>query len=217
MRSWRKALVAFLPVIFTLSHGTVLFTEGSVYSQDAATVRIAPTRESIHKGEELIVEVSADGVTNLGGFQLVLTFEDNRLDFKSAEPGDWLSSSGREMVCPDPTAESSAVLLRCVTLREEPAGVAGSGVLYRVTFVAKSTGTSVVGASRVRLLHPDASDLSPDIKVDPGEISILNDGTDGLFSHKWIILIGAFLGLGALIGVIRMLVGRRQSAPREIA
>jgi hypothetical protein len=175
------------------------------FAQAGATVRVVGADGPFGLGETIRLDVEVDGAADLGGFQVILSFDREQLDFESAEPGEWLGSSGREVLCPDPQVDASVVLLRCVTLRESPAGVTGSGVLYHVNFVAKSEGSTEVTIARARLLHPDATDLSYAVDTNGSQIVVGGDGRDGLSSRSLIAIIAiatAVLG-GLSVALVR--------------
>jgi hypothetical protein len=119
---------------------------------------VAPETASVD--EEIVVEVLVDEVENLGGFQFVLTVDPDVLEPLSVDKGLFLGSSGREVVCNDPTIDGAAVQFLCVTLGPTPDGPSGTGAVASVTFLARGKGDSELNLTRVRLAHPDGTPIS---------------------------------------------------------
>jgi hypothetical protein len=179
--------------------------------EEVATVRVVPQATSVDEGEELVVDILVENVSDLGGFQAVLTFDPERLEYLSSTRAEWIGSTGREVVCPDPTVDPAAVLVRCVTLREEPSPVSGSGALYQVRFNALAGGDTDLSISRVRLVQPDGTDVVNGLQLEPARVSV--NGGGGGFPRSRILIAG---GVIVLLGVAAaaVVVVRRRTTER---
>lgn len=106
---------------------------------------------------EFGLDIDVSGVDNLAGYQFTLTSDSGLLSIESAQNADYLSSSGREVVCPDPTMAAQSVRLSCVTLRKSPLGPSGGGTITHLRFRATQPGTARLSFSNVQLVHPDGA------------------------------------------------------------
>lgn len=103
------------------------------------------------------VDVVVSDVENLGAFEFVMGFHGGivALDDNPIEKGTFLSSSGREVFCNDPTLQEDALRYQCVTLGDSPAeGATGSGVLASVYFEIVGDGVSRLEFTNSRLSTP---------------------------------------------------------------
>jgi hypothetical protein len=118
-------------------------------------VKVEAPVTPVKKGDlNIPFKVSVENVKNMGGFQFDLTFDANILQYTDVQKGEFLGSTGREVVCnPDPQA--GVVRMTCVTLRATPAGVDGGGELATVLFKAKGSGTTDINLGRVKLIAVD--------------------------------------------------------------
>ena len=178
--------------ILILSATAVLWSTGAFAQDSAATVTLTAPSKAAADGAELDVLVNVKNVKNLGGFQFVLTVDSKVLKPISVVKGEFLGSSGREVFCPEPTVDSDSVLLKCVTLRPEPAGADGAGLLATVRFKPQAAGTTDLSLSHVRLLQPDSTEIGS-----TSEDGKLNVSKDSGSSNTWLIV-----GAIAVVAVI---------------
>ncbi len=168
-----------------LAVGAIALSSAAFAQSDTAVVTITAPEKAPPDGGEVQVQVGVSDVKNIGGFQFVLTVDSKVLKPVSVTKGEFLGSSGREVYCPEPTVDSDSVLLKCVTLRDQPAGADGSGTLAIVTLKPETAGASDLALSHVRLLEPDGTEI-PAKTVD-GKLTV---ATDGGSSKKWLIIGG---------------------------
>jgi hypothetical protein len=131
-----------------------------VQAQESATVFVDAPGSVSPDDDQVQFDVKVRDVENLGGFSLVLSFNPDVFNPVSILKGDFLGSTDREVVCADPTIEDSAMRLECVSLRDQPAGPDGEGTLAVVTLQPEAEGDSDLALSRVRLVHPDGSEIA---------------------------------------------------------
>jgi hypothetical protein len=127
---------------------------------DQAVVRVVTPSDSVAKSNNQVeVSINVENVTNLAGFQFVLTVDPSVFKTLAVRKTLLIGQTGREIVCGDPTIEAAAVRLSCVTLREKPAGVDGSGTIATVTLQPLAKGASDLVLDNVKLVHPDGTEL----------------------------------------------------------
>jgi hypothetical protein len=164
---------------------------------DAAVVQVAPRVSKVSTSSpEVDVDINVKNVQNLGGFQFVLVVDPSLLRpvafFKTA----FLAQTNREVICDDPTIEEGAVRVACVTLRDEPPGVDGTGTIGTITLKPLSVGTSDLELSRVKLVHPDGSELaSSNVNA---ELTIAGSGS---FQWRTILIVASGIALLLIIGM----------------
>ena len=150
---------------------------------ETATVKVtAPSKVAVGSSD-LQAQIDVSDVKNLGGFQFVLTVDSKVLKPVSVSKGEFLGSSGREVFCPEPTVDSDSLQLKCVTLRDHPAGADGNGILATVTLKPEAAGASALALSQVRLLEPDGTEIPS--KTADGKVTVAKGG--GL-SKNWLII-----------------------------
>lgn len=172
----------------------------SVSAQDpgGATANVVPSREFVGATDgDVTVDIVARDVEDLGAFDFVLAYDNKVLEFKSLEKGEFLGSTGREVVCPEPTTEEGAVQFKCVSLRATPAAPNGDGVLATLTFTARAGGVATFDLNRVRFLHPDSTDIA----VTGVNAQITVSSSTGWSRWQVVSLVGGALGVLALAGI----------------
>lgn len=202
------ALLAFFVAISLRSSAVVSAQEGS----DDLLVQVVTLPEPVDEGDEgIVVEVRAANADNLAAFSFQLEYDPEILevavDPETQQPliqrGEFLGSTGREVACPDPESQRGVLRVTCVTLRTEPPGPDGDGLLASVTFNAIGAGTSPLNLDRVQANTPDATEIDP-IQVQSGSLEV--KGSGGLNWMLWgaIIGVGALVALAAAFGAMKM-------------
>lgn len=160
-KATRLSVWLILSVVLAIGATMVAAEMMHASQQDSAIVRVVPPSGKVSSdSESIVVEIVAENVKDLAGFQWVLTSDRDLLRPLDAKKTFFLGSTGRELVCPEPAVEPGAIRFACVTLRAVPEGVDGSGVLATVTFKPVAVGTSALTLTHVKLVHPDGSELS---------------------------------------------------------
>ncbi len=199
------ALVALSTTALGMPHDRAAAQTPSV------VVSAAPESGKIARSRERFdVWIAVADVQNLGAFNVRLTFDPNVLRPLSIVKTDFLGSSGREVVCPDPIIADDNVKLQCNTLRQTPAGVDGSGTLATVTFEPIAEGSSPL-TLEAHLSHPDGGNI-PSVAED-ARVKI---GGDDMNVLLWIgIGIGAAVIAGAGAGFV--ISRRRRRKPGQFS
>jgi hypothetical protein len=170
---------------------------------DGLLFQVVAPKDAVAKGaSDIRVEIRAVNADNLGAFAFQLEFDPDivevALDPQTQQPliqrGDFLGSTGREVACPDPESQRGVLRMTCVTLRLEPDGPDGDGLLANVTFRAVGSGTSPLTLDRVQANNPDATEITP-ISIQSSAIEV--EGGGGM---NW-LLWGGIIGAGALAAI----------------
>jgi hypothetical protein len=187
---------------------TLASATGVASSQnEQATVTISGPTRIADSAKSVEINVTVDNASNLAGFQFVLTVDSNMLHPVSADHTTFLTDGGREIICPDPTVDAASLLFRCVTLRTTPPGVDGSGTLAVVTLAPSGKGTSSIGLSHVKLVHPDGSEL-PSRAID-GQLTVSGGaGGGGWFTWPRAALVA---GIAVILLLATAFIWRRRS------
>jgi hypothetical protein len=147
-----------------------------------ARMVVEPPTEQVKKGgPDFLVNIVADNVSNVGHFQFSLSYDPSIIKYVGVEGGSFLSSTGREMQCPEAKVDAGnpeTLNFNCVTLGPPPSvpggkgGASGSGVLATVTFSPVGGGTTALDLKDGRLV---AAELNA--KGMPVEISTAVEGS----------------------------------------
>lgn len=160
----RFPLAALFAVAALSIGGAALWlTPGAAAQSGDAVLRITPPAdvEAKEGGDSIPFEIAVENIENLAGFQFIVSFNPNVFEFDSAQRGEFLGSTNREVACNEPVSADGSVRLSCITLRPEPAGPDGSGVLMTVLLKPTGSGTTEVNLDRVKLVNPDSTPIEP--------------------------------------------------------
>jgi hypothetical protein len=132
----------------------------TVQGQAPSVVRIETPKGDLEpNGEAFGVTVMVDDVTNLGAFQITLSYDARIVEFQDVKEGPFLGSSGRQVQCLPPLASEGSIDFTCVTLGSTPDGPTGSGMLATLTFKPVGSGTSPLHFKQIILADPPADRL----------------------------------------------------------
>lgn len=204
-RTRTLSIIAALPLLLAFA----ALTAGVSALGGDPLVRIVLPEDGVKKSDDSFeVRLDAENVESLGAFQFRLTYNPQILEFLNVTRGDFISSTDREVVCGDPERTETSVLLRCITLGENPPGASGNGTLAVAEFRPLNTGTSQLTLDDVQLLRPEGNPFP--IEIVDGGIEIKSDG-----NRLWLyIAIGAGIAAaaaGAVAGALTF--RRRRSSP----
>ena len=111
-----------------------------------AIERILPSFQNVSLAQSSFsTDVTVEGVTNLGGYEVLLTFDSSVVSFVSATDGSFLGSTGRTTLCAPPVLEPLAgtqtkLHFGCGTVGSTPpTGPSGTGVLAHLVFAPLAT------------------------------------------------------------------------------
>jgi len=151
----------------------------SSVSAQATIVLVDPPSQSVDQGQTVTVDIKVDTVTNLYGVDIRLTFDATKLEAQDAigtmtgvqiEQGSFLDPAQGFMA--ENSADNTTGEVRYVFALMAPAPAAsGTGVLARITFLAKASGTAVVSLDSVTLSDNQAQPIAATLM--DGSITIL--------------------------------------------
>jgi hypothetical protein len=123
----------------------------------AGSVCIQPDASALLVGDSVTVGVVANGVTDVGAYQVEVTFDPAVVSITGIANSTFLGSTGRTVLCAAPVIGTGTARFACSTLGPEPpAGPSGSGVLAVMTFQAVADGVSALSFSNTILTDPAA-------------------------------------------------------------
>lgn len=213
----RIAIVSVVVGALSLATGLL------AHAQTPAAAQVRPEAKHGANGS-LDVVIRADGVRDLGGFQLVLSWDSTLVKFVSVENGTLLGSSGRRPYCPEPVVDTAAVRLACVTFDPSAAaatsanhtpvpGAKGSGELAVAHFRMLKSGTAPFNLSHVILVDPTGANLSSQ----SSNLTYSLDQSSSRFSVAMIaIIVGGAVAAIVIVGVALFVFRRRTTSARAL-
>ncbi|MEX1254373.1 MAG: cohesin domain-containing protein, partial [Dehalococcoidia bacterium] len=151
----------------------------------AALVRIDPVSQNVAQGEDVVVDVVADEVNDLGAYEFILGFDPGALTFSSFTNGLFLGSTGRSVIClpaltsididGDTIIDPGFIRVGCVTTGGAT-GASGSGILATISFTTSCDGFSALDLPLVGI----ATTLGGGIptRTQGGDVTIGGGGND---------------------------------------
>ena len=127
-----------------------------------ATVKVSPaSKRAPLSGGTFTIDIVAEGVSNLGGYQVEMTYNPTIAQVTAVMPGPFLGSTGRTVSPVGPTIDNMSGLVRfgAFTFGTQ-AGVNGTGVLATITFQPQTRGTSALHLQNLLLTDPSSNLLS---------------------------------------------------------
>lgn len=177
-------------------------------------------------GDAVTVNILAQGVDNLGGYQLVLSWDPALVKFDNIQNTRFLAASGRRPNCPQPVTQTGAVRLACVTFNPvipgqaptltQVAGVTGDGTLATAQFRLVKSGKLQFRLTHVILVDP----LGTEIPSTTSDVSVPVSSAQS--SNNTPLFVG--IGVAAAVVLVLLLAGagfwrarRRRSPPAPYA
>ena len=214
LRIWKWALAA----VIVAGGSLVALNVQDISAQSGEpTLRVVAPVDAVKEGDKAIpFEVHADNVDNVASFQFVMQYRDDVFKFASAQQGPFLGSTEREVVCNDPLSDAGSVRYTCITLRTEPQGASGSGLLATIYLDATGSGPTDVSLDRVKLLHVDENASAiPDVTLQSASVDVEGTGSTNWLMWGGIIAAAVIIlgGVGAF-AAMRMRGGAPGVAPK---
>ncbi len=130
----RTGVVGFLALVLAFAAVLVLGGAESVSSTPGPTMRLDPALVEIDgfEGETFSVDVLIEDVTDLGGFEFEMHFDDSRTDVE-INLGPFLGSAGGDVTCFNSVFGGTAAM-GCVRMGAAPRP-SGSGVVATIKFI----------------------------------------------------------------------------------
>lgn len=155
----------------------------SAQASTLAELRVSPSLSTIRKGEWITVTAALDGVQNLYGADIRLSFDPELLEAMDADPdrpgvqvsGGDLLSPRQGLVVQDTADNEAGTVHYALSLTKPALPVSGSGVLSIITFRAKGCGTARLNVVRATLVSGGVQRIPA--TVADGWVSVLPDRT----------------------------------------
>lgn len=199
------AMAACLAALVVAGAFALNVTGARAQSSDTA-ISVVPPGDPVKEGDAPVtIAVSASNVKNLAAFEFLLLYDGDIFDYESYQKGDFLGSTGREVVCNE-VSDTGAFKLNCVTLRQAPPlGPDGSGILATIQLKPKGSGTSELTLDKIKFSAADETATTiPVPVVNNSSVEVAaSSGTNWLM---WGLIIGAVavVAIGAItFGVSR--------------
>ena len=136
------------------------------------TLQVSPASQDVTLGAGLFIDVTAEGVVDLGAYEIGIAYDASLMTLVSAENGALLGSTGRTVTCPAFSAGVGSVRLGCATLGSVPPGANGGGMLARFHFSGDALGTGALAIASPILVRT-AGDILTVSAATAGNVTIV--------------------------------------------
>ena len=209
-RDWADNYTDFFPVtlqqgrnvllvaVHTVGNGFFGFEPGTDYTVSTG-IGYTFSKTPIHTGDTFTLDIRAENITNLAGWQFDIVFDPAALEAISVSEGDFLKTGGGTTFFQSGSIDNTAgKIMGLSAARLSTQGVSGTGTLLQVTFKAKSG-----GEIRLALQNFEFGAITGDlIPAGPHEVRITVEGRlatgdvnrDGRVSILDLILVAQQLG-----------------------
>ena len=137
-------------------------------------VRVAPANLTVQEQDEFDSFVMIDNVSDLGSFDVRVSYDATKLQALSIEPGPFLGTGGGQLSC-IPELTSGSARLGCVTLGSFD-GADGSGLLVKLRFSTVAPGDGVpLTLGPVQITDP-SGDFMPIAGLQHGTVDVIPCG-----------------------------------------
>ena len=209
-RQWADNYTDFFPVtlqqgrnvllvaIHTVGNGFFGFEPGTEYTVSMG-VGYAFSRTPIHTGDTFTLDIRAENITDLAGWQFDIAFDPTILEAVNVSEGDFLKTDGGTTFFQSGSIDNTAGKITGLSAaRLSTQGVNGTGTLLQVRFKAKSAGETELALHKFQF----GSVTGDSIPAGPHEIRIVIEerlttgdvNRDGVISILDLILVAQQLG-----------------------
>ena len=195
----RQGRNVLLVAVHTLGNGFFGFEPGAEYTVATPGVGYAFSQTPIHTGDTFTLNILAENITDLAGWQFDITFDPAILETVNVSEGDFLKTGGSTTFFQGGSIDNAAGKITGLNAaRLNAQGATGTGSLLQVNFKAKSG-----GETKLELQNFQFGSVTGDIiPAGPHEITFTVEGglatgdvnRDGVVSILDLILIAQQLG-----------------------
>ena len=209
-RWWARDYTEFFPVTLQPGRNTLLValhTEGNGFfgfepgTDYAVSMGVGYTfsRAPIHSGDTFTLDIRAENITDLAGWQFDIAFDSTVLEAINVSEGDFLKADGGTTFFQGGSIDNAAGKITGLSAaRLSTQGVTGTGVLVRVRFKAKSAGETELALQKFQF----GTATGDSISAGPHEITFTVEARlatgdvnrDGVVSILDLILVAQQLG-----------------------
>ena len=187
-----------LVAAYTWGNGFFGFEPGTEYTVTNPGVGYTFSKTPIHTGDTFTIDIGAEGIFDLAGWQFDIVFDPAILEAVSVSEGNFLKTSGTTFFQSGSIDNAAGKITGLGAARLSAQGVTGTGTLLQVRFKAKSDGETKVVLQNFEF-GATTGDLIP---AGPREVRIIVEGQlatgdvnrDGRVSILDLILIAQQLG-----------------------
>jgi len=140
-----------------------------------AKIKVSPASKRVPlSGGAFSMDIVAQDVTNLGAYQVELTFNPAVVHVTTVTPGPFLGSTGRTVSPVGPAIDNGAgkVIFGAFTFGTQP-GINGTGVLATITFQPRAKGTSALHLQNLQAADPSSNPIAG-ITTEDGQVEIVS-------------------------------------------
>ena len=194
-----------LVAVLTHSNGFFGFEPGTEYTVTHPGVGYTFAKTPIHAGDTFTLDISAETVFDLAGWQFDIAFDPAALEAISVSEGDFLKMGGGSTFFQSGTIDNaSGKITGLSAARLSNQGVNGTGTILQVTFRAKSPGETELALQNFQF----GSSTGNTIPAGPREIHVVIEealatgdvNRDGVVSILDLILVAQQLGRRVPVG-----------------
>ena len=187
-----------LVAVHTKGNGFFGFEPGTEYTVSMG-VGYAFSQTPIHTGDTFTLDIRAENVTDLAGWQFDIAFDPAALEAVDVTEGDFLKTDGGSTFFQGGSIDNTAGKIGGLSAaRFSTQGVSGTGTLLQVRFKAKSAGETQLALQKFQF----GSSTGDNISAGPHEIHIVVEerlttgdvNRDGVVSILDLILVAQQLG-----------------------
>ena len=179
------------------------FEEGTEYTVIPPDVgfTFSATETNLLAGDTFTLNLNAEGVSDLAGWQTDITFDPDVLEATEVNEGDFLEANGGDTFFLQGTIDNTAgkiTNLSAALISEN--GVSGTGTLISVTFIAKAGGETKVTLENFEfgsITGDIIPAVPPNITITVGNYPAWDVNQDGRVSVLDLILVAKDLGSDA--------------------
>ena len=177
-------------------------TEYTVVPPDAVSRLTFSATETTNllAGDTFTLNLNAENITDLAGWQADITFDPNVLEAIEVTEGDFLKSEGGDTFFQSGTIDNTAGKITSLfSARIAESGASGIGTLLSVTFKAKAGGETQVTLENfefISITDEVIPTVHPNITITVGEYPAWDVNQDGRVSIQDLVLVAKALGSG---------------------
>jgi len=161
----RKRFTLKNTVLTAIFVGMLLFSVSRVTQAQGTTLQVEPALTKVEKDTAFTVNITANNIIDLYGWEFRLFFERTMINFTSSEYSSFLSSAGTtfEVNKTDTTFNAThGHVWLAQSLLGAPSGVNGSGILASITFTPTKLGDSLLSFDISKLSDSTANPITHD-------------------------------------------------------
>ena len=163
-------------------------------------ISFSATETTLLSGDTFTLNLNAENITDLAGWQADITFDPNVLEAVEVAEGDFLKSEGEGTFFQGGTIDNTeGKITNLFSTRIAESGSSGTGALLSVTFKAKAGGETQVTLENfefISVTNDIIPTVHPNITITVGEYPAWDVNQDGRVSIQDLVLVAKDLGSG---------------------